>query len=62
MGEKRAYLVVSSFDNRACCQCGYRGRRRWYLGAAVVDVINHCQEFGHMPVGIPPVRQEIRSF
>jgi hypothetical protein len=56
MGEPQAYLLVSWLNNRARCQCGYEGKRRWLRGRAVLDVVEHCQEFGHMPVGLAGVK------
>ena len=51
MLEKRTYVLVSWLRNRAQCQCGYRGKPRIFRGMAVIDAIDHCQEFGHTPVG-----------
>lgn len=50
-----AYLLQSWLNNRGACQCGWQGKRRWFRGAAVVDVIEHCQTTSHVPVGLPPV-------
>jgi hypothetical protein len=61
MGENHAYLVVSWLNNRAHCQCGYQGKRRWFRGLALNDVIEHCQEFGHMPVGLPPIKRVMHA-
>lgn len=53
----QAYLVASWLNNRAQCQCGYEGKRRWFRGNAVIDVIEHCQVTKHKPVGLPAIRQ-----
>jgi hypothetical protein len=50
-----AYLLQSWFNNRGACQCGWAGERRWLRGKAVLDVMAHCQESSHVPVGLPPV-------
>ena len=50
MGEPRTYVLKQWMNNRAKCQCGFEGKARWWRGAAVLDVLNHCREFGHMPV------------
>jgi hypothetical protein len=51
----KAYVLVSWLDNRAQCQCGYRGKRRLLRGRAVFDALEHCQMSGHSPVGLPPI-------
>lgn len=57
MTANQAYVVVSWLNNRARCQCGYEGKRRWFRGNAVLDVIEHCQHTKHKPVGLPVVRE-----
>lgn len=57
MDGAHAYLVTSWLNNRARCQCGYEGKRRWFRGNAVIDVVEHCQATKHKPVGLPAVKQ-----
>lgn len=38
-------------ETEPTCQCGYQGKPRIFRGVAVIDAINHCQEFGLTPVG-----------
>lgn len=51
MGDRNAYVLTTWCRNQAHCQCGWAGKRRLFRGRAVLDVVEHCQEFGHMPVG-----------
>jgi hypothetical protein len=62
MAESAAYVLLSWLQNQGRCQCGWRGKRRWFRGRAVVDVLGHCGQTGHMPVGLPPVKRLIGSF
>lgn len=55
--ESRAYLVTSWLNNQAHCQCGYQGKRRWFRGNAVLDVIEHCATTKHKPVGLAAISQ-----
>ena len=57
MNGPQAYLVVSWLDNRAQCQCGYKGKRRWFRGNALLDVIEHCEVTKHKAVGLSAARQ-----
>lgn len=49
------YLVSRRLTHRACCQCGWMGKRRWIRGSAVYDVLAHCSETGHVPDSMPPI-------
>lgn len=51
MADRNAYILTTSLTSQAHCQCGWAGKRRLFRGRAVLDVVEHCQEFGHMPVG-----------
>ncbi|MGE2715272.1 hypothetical protein ACQI4L_14540 [Mycolicibacterium litorale] len=57
MSGPQAYLVTSWFNNRGRCQCGFQGKRRWFRGNAVLDVVEHCQVTKHKPVGLPAISQ-----
>lgn len=54
MGNQQAYLLAGWLNNRAVCECGWSGKRRLLHGSAVLDVLDHCAEFGHIPTSIPP--------
>jgi hypothetical protein len=62
MAETTAYVLLSWLQNQGRCQCGWHGKRRWFRGSAVVDVLNHCGQTGHLPVGLPPAKRLISSF
>jgi hypothetical protein len=49
MAELRAYVVTSWLNNRAQCDCGHSGKRRWIRGGAEIDVFAHYKETGHQP-------------
>lgn len=51
MDDLGAYLLQDWLNNRAHCQCGWAGKRRWLRAGAVLDVLMHCAETSHMPVG-----------
>ncbi len=53
-GRPHAYVLVAFCNNNARCQCGWAGRRRLLRGRAVLDVIEHSQTTGHMPIGGEP--------
>jgi hypothetical protein len=55
MESSSAYLLGSAFSHRGHCQCGWQGKRRWLRGNAVLDVLDHCVDTGHVPVSIPPI-------
>ena len=38
--------------NQALCDCGWRGKRRWFRGVAVVDAHLHSAETDHLPLGV----------
>ncbi|MCV7416433.1 hypothetical protein [Mycolicibacterium litorale] len=61
MDGPQAYLVSSWLNNQAQCQCGYQGKRRWFRGNAVIDVIEHCQLTKHKPVGLPALKQQMQA-
>jgi len=48
-----ASLLASWLNHRGHCQCGWEGKRRWLRGSAVLDVLDHCSETGHVPVSLP---------
>jgi hypothetical protein len=45
-----ASLLGSWLNHRGHCDCGWEGKRRWLRGSAVLDVMDHCAETGHIPV------------
>jgi len=51
--EPYASLQTSLLNHRGHCHCGWEGRRRWLRGSAVLDVMDHCAETGHVPVSLP---------
>ncbi|KUI39180.1 hypothetical protein [Mycobacterium sp. GA-2829] len=57
----QAYMITSWLNNRAQCQCGYEGKRRWFRGNAVIDVIEHCQLTKHKPVGLPARKSQLQA-
>ncbi|AQA01209.1 hypothetical protein BVC93_00860 [Mycobacterium sp. MS1601] len=61
MGEPMAYLLQEWLNNTGNCQCGWSGKRRWLRGSAVLDVLQHCMDTGHTPVGLPTT-QTLNAF
>ncbi|TFV58204.1 hypothetical protein E4P42_12605 [Mycobacterium sp. PS03-16] len=61
MSEHHAYLLVNWLNNQARCQCGYEGKRRWFRGLAVNDVLEHSTQTGHMPVGLPKIKRAMHA-
>jgi cobalamin biosynthesis protein CbiG len=54
-------LLVSLMRNQGRCQCGWRGKRRWLRGFALVDVFEHARDTGHLPTDIE-VNQTLHMF
>ncbi|MCV7180966.1 hypothetical protein [Mycolicibacterium murale] len=61
MGRPNVYLLVSLMRNQGRCQCGWRGKRRWLRGFALVDVFEHARDTGHLPTDIE-VNQTLHMF
>lgn len=49
------------FASYASCRCGWRGRRRWFVGLASVDAHMHSSDTAHMPCWPLVVRTTPRS-
>ena len=61
MADFVAYLLVAWLRNQGRCQCGWIGKHRLLRGSAVVDILSHCADTGHVPHGTPPVRPVMRA-
>lgn len=51
----QATVLAAWLNNRGQCQCGFFGKRRLLRSSAVADVVAHCQEFGHTPIGVQSI-------
>ena len=40
---------LSRHNHQAFCDCGYKGRKRWWFGLAVRDTLKHHDRTGHRP-------------
>ncbi|MGQ9409768.1 hypothetical protein [Mycolicibacterium gilvum] len=47
----QVHVEATELRKRAVCDCGWRGKRRWLRGVAVVDAHLHAAETSHLPLG-----------
>lgn len=43
----QSYIVDAWIGGYACCDCGWKGRRRWHRPFAVHDAVRHFAETKH---------------
>jgi hypothetical protein len=55
MATPTAGVRSAPLRHRAHCECGWSGKRRFMRGSAVLDVLDHCNDTGHLPYSPLPV-------
>ncbi|ORB67975.1 hypothetical protein BST47_03240 [Mycolicibacterium tusciae] len=47
VGAPQSYIVDAWIGGYACCDCGWKGRRRWHRSFAVHDAVRHFAATKH---------------